>query len=294
MEINHSLSNPIYSGQGYLNEVLTVFEKHKHPFVLVDNLAMRWMGCKNLGQPVSIISRLRVDRILIIMAQDIDILVRRSQLSDILTDILSTGNWHEEKSEEREKKDNDPYADSDTILRAAPSYRSLYRCLRLWPEDLYFLSVDGPKIEIPDVSAWKTTLVEHRYHPDIHKRAYGPMFVGTHEPGILPPLAYQAKSPEVKIPIFIPTIARYLEARIQQHKRLSSSWTRRRICSDFDIRNFFRYMFLDLPHQRKKILPELSKEGQKHMIHKMQTYKRKFTYRIDGATMKFIKIIPWD
>lgn len=228
------------------------------------------------------------------MAQDVDILVRRSQLSDIVTDIISTGNWHEEKSEEREMEENHPYADSDTVLRAASSYHSLYRCLRLWTEDLYFLSVDGPVIEIPDVTAWKTTIVEHRYHPDIQKRMYGPMLVGTQEPGILPPLEYQANSPKVKVSIFIPTIASYLEARLQQHKRLRSTWTRRSICSDFDLRNFFRYMFFDLPHQQKKILPELSEDGQEHIIYIMQTYKRKPIYRIDGLTMKFIEIKPWE
>lgn len=284
----------MFCGKGYLDEVLTVFEKHKHPFVLVDNLAMRWMGCKNIAQPVSIIYHLPIDRGLIIMTQDVDILVRRSQLSDIVTDILSTGDWHKEKSEERDMKDNHPYADSDTVLRAVSSFHGLYRCLRLWTEDLYFLSVDGPKIEIPDVCAWNTTIVEHKYHPDIQKRMYGPIFVGTQEPGILPPLEYQAKSPKIKVSIFIPTIARYLEARIQQHKRLSSTWTRRRICSDFDLRNFFRYMFFDLPHQQKKILPELSKDGQEHMIYRMQTYKRKPIYRIDGLTMKFIEVKPWE
>lgn len=56
MEIDHSLSDSIYRGQGYLDEVLTIFEKYKHPFVLVDNLAMRWMGCKNLAQFVSMMS----------------------------------------------------------------------------------------------------------------------------------------------------------------------------------------------------------------------------------------------
>ena len=294
MEFNNSLSNPIYCGQGYLDEILTIFEKHNHPFIIVDNLAMRWMGCKNLAQLVSVLFRLSFDRYKLIMAQDVDVLVRRSQLSDIVSDILPTGNWYEEKPEEREKMGDYPYTDGETVLRAAPSHHSLYRCLRLWAEDLYFLSVDGPKIEIPDISAWQTTIVEQRYHPEIKERMYGPKHVGVHEPGILPPPEYQAKSPDMKVSIFIPTIARYLEARLQQDKQPRSLRTRRGITSSFDIRNLFRYVFLDLPHQQKKILPELSDVGRKYMIHKIQTYKRKFTYKIDESTMKFIKIIPWE
>ena len=31
---------------GYLDDVLTVFERFRHPFVLVEEEAMRWMGIR--------------------------------------------------------------------------------------------------------------------------------------------------------------------------------------------------------------------------------------------------------
>ena len=39
----------------YLEEVLAIFKRHSHPFVLVDSLAMRWMGCPIMTSQVSYI-----------------------------------------------------------------------------------------------------------------------------------------------------------------------------------------------------------------------------------------------
>ena len=37
----------------YLEEVFAMFKRHSHPLVLVDNMAMRWLGSSNMPTDVS-------------------------------------------------------------------------------------------------------------------------------------------------------------------------------------------------------------------------------------------------
>jgi hypothetical protein len=60
-------------GAGYLDEVLSIFDSRKHPFVIVSSLATRWMGART---PVT---------------EEIYILVRNSQQTDLINSLVSTG-----------------------------------------------------------------------------------------------------------------------------------------------------------------------------------------------------------
>jgi len=46
--------------------------------------------------------------------------------------------------------------------------------MRLFKEELFFLSIDGPVIEVPDLWALNLTLVEKEYQPDRKNFLYGP------------------------------------------------------------------------------------------------------------------------
>ena len=113
---------------GYLDTTLAIFKRHKHPFILISTLAMRWSGANNLDQ------------------DEIDILVRSSQAGAIVQDLIASGEW----------KLSTNYADSDNgddykaymINRSQTRDIWLKTCiedpwfhyLRLWPEELYKLS----------------------------------------------------------------------------------------------------------------------------------------------------------
>lgn len=115
---------------GYLDTTLAIFKRHKHPFLLISTLAMRWSGAYNLDQ------------------DEIDILVRSSQADAIVQDLIASGEW----------KLSTNYADSDNgddykaymINRSQTRDIWLKTCieepwfhhLRLWPEELYKLSID--------------------------------------------------------------------------------------------------------------------------------------------------------
>jgi len=60
---------------GYLDTVLSIFQRHNHPFVLISTLAMRWSGGNNAPQP------------------EIDVLVRSSHLQALVDSLVESGEW---------------------------------------------------------------------------------------------------------------------------------------------------------------------------------------------------------
>jgi hypothetical protein len=55
---------------GYLDTVLSIFQRHDHPFILVSTLAMRWSGGNNLPE------------------KGIDVLVRSSHLQALMDSLV--------------------------------------------------------------------------------------------------------------------------------------------------------------------------------------------------------------
>ena len=70
-----SLTSELPICTGYLDNTLAVFESQNHPFVLVSTLAMTWNGSNNLAQ------------------NEIDVLVRSSQLQAIVNGLVASGEW---------------------------------------------------------------------------------------------------------------------------------------------------------------------------------------------------------
>lgn len=166
--------------------------------------------------------------------------------------------------------------------------------MRLVPEDLYFLSVDGPTIEVPDLMAGNSFLIESEYHPDKRNFRYGPFSLSPLDARIPP--AYRPRYTGSKFPIMIPTIQAYLNALFDHSREYEGcKGLRREICTaaTWNIRNFIRYLFLELPHQRALILSRLNRRNRGAMEDKLDRYRRKFSMIMDPKTREIRTNIPW-
>lgn len=70
---------------GYLDPTLAIFRRHKHPFVLISTLALRWSGADNLNQ---------------------DEIVRSSEADAIVQDLVTSGEWKLSKNDADTEGDN--------------------------------------------------------------------------------------------------------------------------------------------------------------------------------------------
>jgi hypothetical protein len=59
------VKQPVGSAKdGYLNDVFLIFKARQHPFVLVEEAALRWMGLRVFPKEVNIISSSRLPPVL--------------------------------------------------------------------------------------------------------------------------------------------------------------------------------------------------------------------------------------
>lgn len=120
-----------------------------------------------------------------------DVLVRCTQIEAVAEDLISLGDWERCGNPATTERFPDDCLTTleparDVWLRSCIE-KPWINYLRLWPEDLYHLSVDCAKIEIPDVSNKGSILLEEEYYPDPHER-FGPRRRSTHPEVLLPPL----------------------------------------------------------------------------------------------------------
>lgn len=207
---------------GYLDSALLIFQKHNHPFILVSTLAMIWSGSNNSPE------------------REIDVLVRSSLLETLVNDLVASGEW---------KTNDDQIPDHTTTTAKSVWLKScledpFMEYLRLWPEELYKLSIDCNKIEVPDIWAMQPVLLEEEYYRNPYER-FGPPRLSTRTRPILPRLQVRAKIMKQEIPIFIPTIEDHLNAYLDQ---LREELDTRLVSGGYpkwQIRNFVRFLYLD-------------------------------------------------
>ena len=65
---------------GYLDTVLSTFQRHDHLFILVSTLAMKWSGGSDLPQ------------------KEIDVIVRSSYLQALVDGLVESGEWEVSKN----------------------------------------------------------------------------------------------------------------------------------------------------------------------------------------------------
>ncbi|KAK2813882.1 hypothetical protein FQN50_000283 [Emmonsiellopsis sp. PD_5] len=236
---------------GYLDDVCAIFDRHSHPIVLVEQCAMVWMGIP--ANPT-----------------EYDFLVRDSQIEDILTAFIASGEW-EQVEQDLSTRLGDPY------VRQVPRLRRSVRepvYISLWPEKIYFLSVDGPVTQVPNVDCSDYVLIEEEFDPG-HDHPLTKPALEARGTRIVPKCLAQRENTS---PIFVPTITRMIEALLDQdryrheHARELDVLTNR---PGDHISNFVSALYLERPHQQAKLLPHISDHNLSSMEAKLAGFKRR-------------------
>ena len=175
---------------------------------------------------------------------------------------------------------------SDTYTRQVPRLRLRteknisYNCISLWSERVYMLKVDSEKIEVPDTYAWNEVLIEERFDLDLSWARAAPIgYTKRKADGvrILPPT--RAQSTDMNYPIYIPSIPRVLDALLDQARyrvmHAENFPGRGGNRPKYHLRNLVRYLHLEKPPQRERMLSELAERNRGEMEVIINTYKRK-------------------
>jgi len=168
--------------------------------------------------------------------------------------------------------------------------------VKIWSEEAAHLLVDPPAdgrvhnlpflIETPCCEALNPVLLESDMHPGLKISAHRPSLLTTLNIRFLPHITCQSASRQPQSRVYIPTISRYLEALIAQHQWLKEN--ARHACHrsgpGADVSYLIRYLFLEMPSQREKILPLMKGESKNRMEEILDQYKRtdknRFTFRL--------------
>jgi hypothetical protein len=91
----------------------------------------------------------------------------------------------------------------------------------------------------------------------------------------------QSASREPQSKVYIPRISRYLDALLAQHRWLEENERRASLLYGpaTDVSCLIRYLFLEMPNQRKKILSLLECESKSMMEEILSRYKRTYKPR---------------
>lgn len=206
-------------------------------------------------------------------------MIRDSEIESIQADLLATGLF--ELVEQRlDLRFNDTYTLQVPRLRLKSTDNFMYNCVSLWGERVYMLSVDGDRIEVLEPHSWNVVLMEEYF--DLHPSWAQAASIGyttriANGVQILPPA--RAQSADVKYPVYIPTIPRMLDALLYQahfratHAEDFPGRVGRR--PQYHLRNFVRYLHLEKPQQREKLLPKLAERNRGEMEAAINKFTRK-------------------
>ena len=211
----------------------------------------------------------------------LDLLIRNSQVAAISADLISRGNWEEVSFVPAFEED---------YLQLSP--RLFNRTdgtfsVKIWSEEAAHLIVDPPAdgrvhnlpflIETPCCEALNPVLLESDMHPGPEISPHKPSLLTTLNIRFLPHISCQSASRQPQSKVYIPTISRYLEALIAQYQWLKENGQRvydRRSGPGVDVSYLIRFLFLEKPSQREKILPLMKCESRSRMEEILDQYKR--------------------
>jgi hypothetical protein len=207
------------------------------------------------------------------------LLIRDSEMEAIEGDLLATGKY-ELVEQNLDLQFSDSYTRQVPRLRLKTNGNTSYSCISLWSERAYMLKVDGEKIEVPDPHAWNVVLMEDRF--DLHPSwalATSISYTTRIAEGIqvLPPAL--AQSANMKFPIYIPTIPRILDALLDQ-ARYRVTYAENFPAKPgnrpkYHLQTFVRYLHLEKPWQRERVLPELAGRNRAETEAIIDKFKRK-------------------
>lgn len=193
-------------------------------------------------------------------------------MDKILGDLLGSQQW-KEVPQILQNRLGDPY-----VKRVPRIARIDERghCISLWTEEIYCLGVDGKVVEVPDLIARNTVLIEDHFDPGPKSRTYTRQALTEKGLSWLPPQLIQTD--KQKTPIFVPSIPRIIDACLDQaryrmvHPEIFGLSSNRPV---YHLRNFTRYLFLECEKQQAKLLQELQKHNQADMKVHIARFKRK-------------------
>lgn len=276
---------------GCLDHTLDIFERHVHPFIVVGVVATTW--CSSNSMPGS----------------EIDLLLKSSAIPSIVDDLVASGEWAPCKNPYTQQRlegalvgdthDNTTAISDTWLVTCKPGYFHPlgFRHLRLWPEELYHLSADCHKIQIPDIYPVQKVLLEEEYHRDPHGR-FGPCRLSVLEAASEPILQseecrFRKSSP---VAMFIPRIEDHLNALLDQLREEIISGKKCGNMPSWHIRNFIRYHVWDWPPASAWLLDnKIHHRNDKAMRHELQRYVRKQLCMHDRVLGQLrTNIYPWE
>lgn len=199
-------------------------------------------------------------------------LIRDKGIPEIVSELIKTKHWEEVPLDKKYMED---YLEPcPRIFKRSDDSFSI----KLWTESATHLVVDAGAnghVEVPDCEALNTVLVEEDMHPDPETGIHRPDLLTTQNKRFLPHIPCQSSThPPTKI--YIPTVARYLAALLAQiqwlHENADGSLMGYGPRSDVGL--LVRYLFLEIPSQRKKLLPLLDDETRTQLEQILDSYKR--------------------
>ncbi|KIL54738.1 hypothetical protein M378DRAFT_18600 [Amanita muscaria Koide BX008] len=203
---------------GYLDDVFDVLDAHQHLCIVMGRSVLLWMGAAVLQSSYF----------------DLRVLIRNSQIAVIAEDILRTGNW-EEAPLVRAYGEDYLQPPPRVFERTGGTFS-----IKLWSEEVARLLVDPPAdgrvgnghflIEAPSCEVLGPVLLESDMHPGPEIYASKPSLLTTPNVCFLPRThtRSQSTSREPQSKVYIPTISRYLDALLAQHRWLEEN--ERRAC----------------------------------------------------------------
>ena len=193
-------------------------------------------------------------------------------MNEILGHILSSQQW-KEVPQILKSRLGDPYVKQVPRLARIDQRGG---CISLWTEEIYCLSVDGKVVEVPDLIARNSVLIEDHFDPGPESRTYTRQALTDKGLSWLPPQSIQTG--KHRTPIFVPSIPRIIDACLDQarywivHPEIFGLSTNRPV---YHLRNFIRYLFLEHEKQQEKLLRELQQHNQADMKFRIARFKRK-------------------
>lgn len=278
---------------GNIDHMFEVLKRHEHPFILVGTASSRWMGSRGCFDKA------------------FDIVVRNHQLTDIVHDLIQTGHWvafdTQAARQEMESTDSHHHQrylnhcfEADAVLDRVDQHDNAFARLRLWSEHSYHIGVDEcPLVEVPNLYAWNPFLVEEIYHPASNRNDgwwYGPdTLTNRGERELILPNLPRGKSADNTTPIFIPSIPAFLDALVDQI-RLYKEGCKPALAfyAGWQLDNLTRYLYLELPHQKNRILFEVEVRNDGYLEQHFRNYKRKPFYVIDMESRQPVLANVWD
>lgn len=278
-----------------IDHIFEALKRHEHPFILVGTASSRWMGSRGCFD------------------EAFDIVVRNHQLIEVVHDLIQTGHWVVfdaqaapqenhclEKFGSNDQRFLNHCCEADAVLERVDQHIDTFARLRLWSEDSYRIRVDEcPLVEVPDLYAWNTFLVEEKYHPASNRTDgwwYGPdTLTNTQGHIVLPPNKPRGRSPNNTTPIFIPSIPTFLDALVDQ-KRLYKAGCKPALAfyAGWQLNNLTRYLYLELPHQKNTIQFEVEARNEGYLEQCFVNFKRKPFYVIDIQSRQPVLANVWD